>query len=128
MSNARIAEAPLAVANARAAGPVASAKAFIAAAQSAAADGLTWQEFGTLMVALLHLLVEQCDAISSMTGDEKKALVLSAVADLFDSLADKCVPLPLYPFYVLARPAIRSLVLALAGGAIEQLLHIVRSA
>jgi hypothetical protein len=61
-----------------------------------------------------------------MTGAEKKALVLEAVAALFDALADKAVPLAAWPVWILVRPAIRSLVLAIAAGAMEQVLRLVR--
>jgi hypothetical protein len=54
--------------------------------------------------------------------------VLVAVASLFDGLADRCVPMTLYPFWSVIRPATRTLVLAIASGAIESLLPITRSA
>jgi hypothetical protein len=101
---------------------------FIASARAATVDGLTWQEFGELMVALLHLTVAALDAVGSMTGDEKKSFAVEAVARLFDALADRAVPIVAYPVWLLARPAIRALVLALAGGAIEQILPLVRLA
>lgn len=102
-------------------------QAFLASARAAAGDGLTWQEFGELLVALLRLSVQTLDATLTLTGPEKKALVLEAVAVLFDTFADKCVPLIAYPIWVLARPAIRALILALSSGAVEQLLSLVRS-
>jgi hypothetical protein len=123
-----IADAPVAVATAKPMSPLAKAQAFVLAAQSAAADGLTWREFGELMVALLRLLIEAYEAAPAMTGAEKKALVLEAVASLFDAVADRAVPLAAWPLWMLARPAVRSLVLALASGAIEQLLPLVRLA
>ena len=101
---------------------------FIASARAATVDGLTWQEFGELMVALLHLTVAALDAVGSMSGAEKKSFAVEAVARLFDALADRAVPLVAYPIWMLARPAIRALVLALAGGAIEQILPLVRLA
>ena len=121
-----IADAPVAVATAMSMSPLDKAKAFVLAAQSAAADGLTWREFGELMVALLRLLIEAIDAAPMMSGQEKKAFVLDAVGRLFDAVADRTVPLAAWPLWMLARPAIRSLVLALASGAIEQLLPLVR--
>lgn len=101
--------------------------AFIQAAKAAAADGLTWAEFGLLMVALLRIAIHTMDAVQTMAGNEKKALVLEAVAALFDSVADMAVPAVVWPVWLLARPAIRSLVLALASGAVEILLPMVRS-
>jgi len=102
--------------------------AFLETAKSAAADGITWAEFGELVVALLRLVVTFLDTVSTLTGAEKKALALDAVAGLFDAVADKAVPTLAWPVWILARPAVRALVLALASGAIEQLLPLVRSA
>ena len=102
--------------------------AFVETAKSAAADGITWAEFGELVVALLKLVVTFLDTVSTLTGAEKKALALDAVAGLFDAVADKAVPTLAWPVWILARPAVRALVLALASGAIEQLLPLVRSA
>lgn len=102
--------------------------AFVETAKSAAADGITWAEFGELVVALLRLVVTFLDTVSTLTGAEKKALALDAVAGLFDAVADKAVPTLAWPVWILARPAVRALVLAMASGAIEQLLPLVRSA
>jgi hypothetical protein len=54
--------------------------------------------------------------------------VLEAVAALFDQLADKAVPVVVWPVWILARPAIRALVLAIASGAIEIVLPLTRAA
>jgi hypothetical protein len=102
--------------------------AFLSAARTQAAAGMTWQKFGELLVQLLHQAVTNLDAISGLSGPEKKALVLTAVASLFDSVADRCVPLTLYPFWSVIRPATRTLVLAIASGGIESMLPITRSA
>lgn len=101
--------------------------AFVTTAQAAAADGVTWAEFGELMLSLLRLVVTLLDSVSLMTGPEKKALALEAVGALFDAVADRAVPVLAWPVWILARPAVRSLVLAIASGAIEQLLPLVRS-
>ncbi len=101
---------------------------FIASAKVAAADGLTWSEFGEMLLALLRLVVSALDSVATLSGKEKKALALDAVARLFDAVADYAVPVTLYPIWLVARPAVRSLVLALAGGVIEQLLPLVRLA
>lgn len=121
-----IAEAPVAAASS-VAGMFDKVKAYIATAQSAAADGLTWAEFGELLVALVRLLVESLDAVSVLTGPQKKAMVLEAVGLLFDAVADQAVPAYLYPLWLLARPAVRQLVVALAAGAVEQILPLVRA-
>lgn len=101
--------------------------AFVRAARAAAADGLTWSEFGELLVSLLRLLVQTLDAVSGMTGPEKKAAVVEAAGMLFDAVADKAVPLAVWPVWILVRPAVRSLVLAIAAGAIEPILQLARS-
>lgn len=105
----------------------AKVSAYIAVAQSAAADGITWAEFGELLVALLRLMVETLDAVAGMTGADKKAAVLEAAGMLFDAVADKAIPLAVWPLWILVRPAVRSLVLALAAGAIEPILQLSRS-
>jgi hypothetical protein len=99
---------------------------FLAVAQEAAKDGITWSEFGELLLALLRLSIQAADTLSGMSGKEKKEMVLAAVAALFDAVADKAVPAHLYPLWLLTRPAVRSLVLALASGAVEILLPMVR--
>lgn len=101
---------------------------YIASAKVAAADGLTWSEFGELLLALLRLVVSALDSVATLSGWEKKAMAIDAVARLFDAVADYAVPVTLYPIWLVARPAVRSLVLALAGGVIEQLLPLVRLA
>lgn len=123
-----VVEVTLAVAGTHSGSSLNRLEAFVTAARSAAHDGLTWQEFGELLVAFLRLATSIYDEVATMTGAEKKAAVLSAVARLFDAVADYAVPAAVYPLWIVARPAVRSLVLALASGAIEQLLPIVRLA
>lgn len=101
--------------------------AFLTTAKVAAADGLTWGEFGELMVSLLRISIATMDRVSTLTGAEKKELVLEAVAALFDTVADRAVPLVLWPVWIVAKPAVRSLILSLASGAVEQLLPLVRA-
>ena len=121
-----IAAAPLAAAEGPS-GLLDKIAAFIAAARTVAADGLTWAEFGELLVGLLRLVVGILDTVTTLTGEQKKALAMEAVADLFDAVADRAIPLAVWPVWLLVRPAVRSLVLALASGAIEQILPLVRS-
>lgn len=99
--------------------------AFVERAQSLAKDGLTIQEFGRLSVELMRLSISVLDTLQG-PGADKKAIVIEAVGELFDAIADKCVPLAAYPLYVLFRPALRSLALAIAAGAIETLLPMIR--
>ena len=101
---------------------------FLAGARDKAAGGLTVAEFGSLVVELLRLAVAGLDTIAGMDGPAKKAWALACVGTLFDSVAGFAVPVYLQPFWLLARPAIRSLVLAAAGGALEQILGMVRAA
>ena len=122
-----IADAPIAVAEAAPGGVLTKTDAFISAARSLAADGLTWAEFGELLVALLRLSVASLDAVSVMTGEEKKAITLDAAGRLFDALVGLCSPLFIWPIWGLLRTPVRLLVLALASGAIEQILPLVRS-
>jgi len=101
--------------------------AFIAAARSAAADGITVAEFGELTVALLKTVMAAIDSLPE-EGAAKKAWALEAVGLLFDAVADKAVPLVVYPIWIIARPTVRQLVLLAASGAIESLLPLVRKA
>ena len=107
--------------------PIEAAAQFIRQAKAFAADGITWREFGEMLVSLLKLLVAAYDRVASLSGDQKKALVLEAAGRLFDAVADSAVPLAAYPIWILARPAVRALVLAIASGAVESLLPLVRA-
>lgn len=102
--------------------------AFIATAKSAAADGLTWAEFGELLISLMRLSISTLDTVTGMSGAEKKAMVVEAVGLLFDAVADQAIPMAVYPLWLLVRPSVRSLMLAVASGAVERLLPLVRSA
>ena len=70
----------------------------------------------------------QAAELLNLPGQEKKAVVLQAAASLFDATADKCVSPWLWAFWVVIRPSVRSLVLAIAAGSVEQILPLVRSA
>lgn len=102
--------------------------AFIAAAKLSAAGGITWSEFGELLLAFIRVAVESLDVLKAVPGAEKKVFVLEGVARLFDAVADRCVPMVVWPVWGLVRSPVRSLVLALASGAIEQVLSLVRLA
>ena len=122
----KIAEAPLAAASS-VQQVLDKIRAFVDSAVAMAQDGLTISEFGELTVALLRVTIASVDSIP-IDGPSKKAWVLEAVAMLYDSVADKVIPLPLYPLWLLVRSPVRSLVLAVAGGAIESILPLVRLA
>jgi hypothetical protein len=108
-------------------GLLAKIAAFIDAADKASEDGLTWAEFGELMLSLLRLVVTALDMVASLTGPQKKLLAVDAVARLFDAVADRAVPATVYPLWLLVRSPVRALVVAIAAGAIEQLLPLVRA-
>lgn len=127
MTTGSIANPPLAAAG-KFADIAQKVSAFLEAAKAAAADGLTWREFGELLVALLRVSCDALDHVRGLTGAEKKAIVLEAAGSLFDLVADKAVPTAVYPLWVLTRPVVRSLVLAIASGAVEQVLTLVRVA
>lgn len=99
---------------------------FIEAAKDKAKDGLTWAEFGELLLALVRLVVPFLDTVKAMSGTEKKAFAMDAVGRLFDSVADYAIPTAAWPLWLLVKPAIRALVLAIAGGVIEQYLALLR--
>ena len=50
------------------------------------------------------------------------------VGILFDTVAGFAVPIPLKPFWFVAKPLVRQLVLTAADGALEQVLHLSRAA
>ena len=100
---------------------------FVADAKAKAAGGLTVAEFGALVVELLRLVVAGLEAVPA-DGPAKKAWALGVVALLFDSVAGYAVPLWLQPVWIVGRPAVRALVLAAAGGALEQILTMTRAA
>ena len=106
---------------------VAAARAYVLTARLAAADGITWAEFGELLTGLLAVLTSAAEILNA-PGEEKKAIVIDAAASLFDATADKCVSPWLWAFWLVIRPSVRSLVLAIAAGSMEQILPLVRSA
>lgn len=107
---------------------ISRAQAFLAMAREQSQDGLTWGEFGRLLVELLRIVVAGLDTVNVMTGPQKKLAAISMAASLFDGLADRCVPLVAYPVWLLIRTPVRMIVLALAGGAVEAILPMTRSA
>lgn len=102
-------------------------RAFVATAKSAATGGITVTEFAELTVSLLKIAISAADSIP-VDGADRKVFVLNAVGLLFDSVADKCIPLVAWPVWLIVRPAARQLLLLVASGAIESLLPLVRKA
>lgn len=102
-------------------------QAFVGMAKAMSADGLSFTEAGELAAQLLRLTMAAVDSIPA-DGPAKKAFVLDAIGLLYDAVVDRLVPLPMYPLWLLVRSPVRSLVIAVASGAVESLLPIVRAA
>ena len=102
--------------------------AFIASARLKAQGGLTVAEFGSLVVELIRLTVAGLDTISTLDGPAKKLWAIACVGNLFDAVADACIPFVARPVWWIVRPAVRTLVLSAAGGALEQILKLTREA
>jgi hypothetical protein len=102
--------------------------ALIAGARLKAAGGLTVSEFGSLTVEVIRLAVAGLDTINTLDGAAKKSWALACVGTLFDAVADSCVPFAAKPIWWIVRPAVRTLVLSAAGGALEQILALTRAA
>lgn len=98
---------------------------FITHAVEVSKDGLTVSEFGELLFSLVRIAVAAADSFP-VDGSEKKKWVLGGVEILFDEVVDLMIPVYAKPFWVLMRPGVRSLVLALASGAIEAILPVLR--
>lgn len=100
--------------------------AYIAAAKARLEDGLTLAELGQLFIGLLGLAVAAARDLT-LTGAEKKELVLQAIGFLFDALAP-AIPLPLWlrPLRAWILPALKVIVLEVADGAVEAILKLVR--
>jgi hypothetical protein len=103
--------------------------ALIAGARLKAADGkVNVAEFGSLVVEVIRLAVAGLDTISTLDGEAKKNWAIACVGTLFDAVADSCVPFVARPVWWIVRPAVRTLVLSAAGGALEQILKLTRAA
>lgn len=100
-------------------------RAFITIASLKAEGGLTVMEFGELFLALMRLAIETADTLDA-AGSLKKEMVLDALGELFDEVADKMVPAYMWPLWVIFKSAIRASLLAAASGAIEVVLKMVR--
>lgn len=101
---------------------------FISGARLKAQGGLTVAEFGSLTVEVIRLAVAGFDTISTLDGPAKKSWTLACVGNLFDAVADACVPMIAWPVWFILRPAVKTLVIAAAGGALEQILALTRAA
>lgn len=100
---------------------------YIEVAKAKAADGITFADLAELVLGAMRLAIAAVDTLS-VPGAEKKTIVVQVAGTVFDALADRCIPLPLYPIWYVLRPAARSLCCSLAAGAVESLLPLVRLA
>jgi len=98
---------------------------YIATVRAKAADGITVSELADATLSGMRLAMGLLDRLA-MPGAEKKAEVLKLVAYFFDQFSDACVPLVAKPIWWIVKPAVRSLILSLASGAVESLLPVVR--
>jgi hypothetical protein len=99
---------------------------YIVEARLKARDGLTVAELSELIVSAMRIAIAALDSIP-VDGAQRKEIVIAFVGDMFDEFADKVVPLVAWPFWIVAKPTVRIVALAVASGATEALLHIVRS-
>jgi len=102
-------------------------RAFVALARQRAQGGLTLQEFGELLLALLKVTIAAADSVP-VSGAARKQWVLDAVGILFDELADYMIPTIAKPFWILFRSGVRALLLKVVDGMIESLLPLIRGA
>lgn len=91
-------------------------EAFVAKARMLADGGLTFSEFGQLVLAFIELLVAAAEDLQDASGEDKKAAVEGAVHYLLD-IVGPAVPLPWY-LSLFKRP-LRAAIEELIDGAIE---------
>jgi len=82
-------------------------------------DGLTWAESGQLFIQFLQLAIEAATGLD-ISGPAKKEAVLIAIGELFDAVSP-FIPLPwfLSPLRGILIPKLRTVVIAVASGAVE---------
>jgi hypothetical protein len=97
----------------------------IAAAAAKAHDGLTLVEFGEIFYDFLRLTVEGLESVP-VPGPLKKRWALEAISSLFDSVADKMIPVYVFPIWIMVKPSVRALILHFSEGAIESVLRLLR--
>jgi len=99
--------------------------AYIAATREKAADGLTIAELVELTIGAMRLAIAAIDELD-MAGDAKKQLVTDLAGNMWDEFGRLLLPAALRPAFWLLGPTLRSLVIALAAGAVDALLPLVR--
>ncbi len=90
-----------------------------------AKDGISLQDFSAIFFGGLRLAVAAVDAIP-IEGVERKRMVMHFAGTLFDKYADKMIPIYVYPFWFVVKPAAKMLLMSLAAGAVEAILPLVR--
>ena len=98
-------------------------QALIASFRLKAADGLTFSEFLQLLDEFTAAVMDTV-AVLNKPGEEKKAIVLAAVGNLFDALVPTiALPLPWYLAWLspVIRPILRYVIISTASALIEQL-------
>jgi len=100
---------------------------YIAAARELAADGLTIAELVELTIGAMRLAIAAIDELE-MAGDAKRQLVTELAGSIWDEFGRLLLPSALRPAFWVIGPPLRSLVIALAAGAVDALLPLVRIA
>jgi hypothetical protein len=88
-------------------------------------NGTTVSDVAQIVVGGMEIAIAWLDP-QAAPGDQKKSQTVEVALWLFDEFADLAVPTLVRPVWWIARPALRSITAALAGGAVEQLLPLIR--
>lgn len=99
---------------------------FVADIRSAAANGLTLPEIGTVLGNLTRLGVQVAEQYRAAKGPTKKALVMDAIDQVLAEVVPM-LPLPVWlrPFAPLIRRLLTSLLRSVADGLVESaVLHL----
>lgn len=103
-----------------------------AATSSLGGSGLSYvamgEAFAKLITNMVAELVAELDSDPNTKGADKKALVIEAAGELFDSLSGSLVGLPWYlaPLWPIVAPMVRGYAVNFAGGLVEWALGLIR--
>ena len=100
-------------------------KSFCVVAILKSANGITVSEFSELTLALMRISIAAADAVP-VSGPERKEFVLAGVGLLFDSVADRMIPVLAWPVWILLKPMARTFTLSMASGGIEAILPLLK--
>lgn len=93
---------------------------FITEVKEDAKGGYTLAEIGKDSYDFIHLAVDELNAVKILTGDQKKALAMNGLGELFDVLWPVVpLPMPLQPFRGVEGKILRPMFLAIGDGIIE---------